>query len=126
MEYLRATGSPADREVTRLLARADSEVVTTAPVQMELLAGANGSAALRGLEALTAGLTSLPLEVDRDFHAAAAVYRAAREGGATVRSTVDCLIAVVAARHGAVVVHRDRDFEVLAAVLPGLRTRSLT
>lgn len=125
MEYLRATGSAADREVTRLLAQRDHRVVTTAPVQMELLAGAKGSAALLGLQALTAGLTSLALEVDRDFHDAAAVYRAAREGGATVRSTIDCLIAVVAVRHGATVVHRDRDFEVLGSVLPGLRTLSL-
>ncbi|MDQ3612034.1 MAG: PIN domain nuclease, partial [Actinomycetota bacterium] len=53
------------------------------------------------------------------------VYRTARLSGRTVRSLVDCLIAVVAARTGTVVVHRDRDFDVLAQSLPDLRVRSL-
>jgi predicted nucleic acid-binding protein len=34
-------------------------------------------------------------------------------------------IAAVAVRTGATLVHRDRDFDVLAAALPDLRVRSL-
>jgi predicted nucleic acid-binding protein len=37
---------------------------------------------------------------------------------------MDCLIAAVAIRTGAVLVHRDRDYEVLAAVARDLRTWS--
>ena len=92
---------------------------------MELLAGAPDARALRALEGLTTSLPVLRLDPELDFHAAAAAYRAARAGGATVRSLVDCLIAVLAARHSVVLVHRDADMEVLAGVLPGLRTLDL-
>ena len=46
------------------------------------------------------------------------LYRAARRAGITVRSSVDCLIAACALRHGLTVVHVDRDFASLAQVAP--------
>jgi len=52
----------------------------------------------------------------------AGLYRAARNRGLTVRSSVDCLIAACALRHDLDVLHRDRDFEAIAHVSP-LRTR---
>ena len=50
--------------------------------------------------------------------AAVDLYRRARRAGITVRSSVDCLIAVCASRHHLRVIHRDRDFRQLATVLP--------
>lgn len=125
VEYLRDTGSRACDEVGRLLTESSSSVVTTPPVLMELLAGAATESALRSLEQLTASLPVLALDPAVDFHAAAAVYRSARRQGRTVRGLVDCLLAVVAARHGATLVHRDADLAVLADLLPGLRTVDL-
>jgi predicted nucleic acid-binding protein len=125
IEYLRGTGSPAAIEVRRLLHEQLSDVVTTEPIVMELLAGARDDRALTQLETLTNGLRLLRVDATGDHHDAAHVYRAARAGGATVRTLVDCLIAVVAARTGAVLVHRDRDFDALARALPDLRVRSL-
>lgn len=125
IEYLRGTGSPADEHVARLLRDDLDRVVLAPPIVMELLAGA-GPAGVRPLEALIAGVRTVDLDPWLDVHAAAATYRAARAGGTTVRSLVDCLIAVIAARTGATVVHRDRDFEVLRQVLPGLLTVPLT
>jgi predicted nucleic acid-binding protein len=52
---------------------------------------------------------------------AAALYRHCRARGETVRSTVDCLIAVVAMGHRATLLHRDPGFEVIARHTP-LRT----
>ncbi len=125
VEYLRDTGSRACEEVGRLLVSPPLTVVTTPPVVMELLAGAPSAQALQSLEQLTTGLRSLALEPDLDFHAAAAAYRAARRQGVTVRGLLDCLIAVVAQRHGASLVHRDGDLAAVAAVLPGLTTVDL-
>ena len=71
------------------------------------------------------GLQLLPVDASVDHRDAAIAYRAVRRGGYTVRKTIDCLIAVVAARTGATLVHRDRDFDVLAKALPDLRVRSL-
>lgn len=120
VEYLRDTGSPACEEVGRLLLAPASAVATTPPVVMELLAGATSDAALRDLERLTSGLPQLSLEPTLDFHAAAAVYRAARRSGTTVRGLVDCLVAVVAERHGATLVHRDADLHRIGQLLPAL------
>ena len=44
------------------------------------------------------------------------LFRSARRSGVTVRSSVDCLIAAVAIRSRATVLHLDRDFTNLARV----------
>lgn len=123
VEYLRDTGSRGCEEVAGLLG--GGKVVTTSPVVMELLAGAASEAALHSLEQVTAALPLLPLDQAADFHAAATVYRTARRGGRTVRGLVDCLLAVVAVRTGAVLVHRDADLALLGELLPDLRTLDL-
>jgi predicted nucleic acid-binding protein len=58
------------------------------------------------------------------FEEAAELYRSARRAGITVRSSVDCLIAVCAVRNSLEVLHRDRDFNELERVSP-LRARRI-
>jgi predicted nucleic acid-binding protein len=123
IEYLRDTGSPGCTEVARLLRRPQS-LATTEPIIMELLAGAPTPLALRELETLTAGLALLSIDITVDYHDAAAIYRAARSAGHTIRRMNDCLIAAVAARTSATLVHRDADFDVIGDVVP-LDTRRL-
>jgi predicted nucleic acid-binding protein len=53
------------------------------------------------------------------------IYRQARRAGLTIRSSVDCLIAASALRHGLTIVHCDRDFEAIARVT-GLRHHDLS
>jgi predicted nucleic acid-binding protein len=126
VEYLRNTNSPACNEVDRLWHDDPSTVATTEPVVMELLAGTNSDLLFERVEKLMNGLPMLSVDPAVDYRDAAVAYRAARRGGKTVRKTIDCLIAAVAARTGATLVHRDRDFDLLAAALPDLRVRSLT
>jgi len=125
VEFLRRTGSRANIEVRELVRRRPGDVVITEPIIMELLAGATSDRAFDQIDKLSRGLRLLPVDASVDYRDAAVVYRAVRRGGNTVRKTMDCLIAVVAARTGATLVHRDRDFDVLAAALPDLRVRSL-
>lgn len=125
IEFLRDTGSPACEQVGRLLAEPELRVVTTPPIVMELLAGATSEASVRSLEQLTSGIESLTVEPALDFHAAAAAYRACRSRGTTVRGLMDCLLAVIAERHGVTLVHRDADLGRLAACLPNLATVDL-
>jgi Predicted nucleic acid-binding protein, contains PIN domain len=49
-----------------------------------------------------------------DFRRAAALYRAARAGGVTVRRTTDCFIASLCIRDEVPLLHRDVDFDRLA------------
>jgi predicted nucleic acid-binding protein len=57
------------------------------------------------------------------FAQAVDLYRSARRGGLTVRSSVDCLIAACAIRHDLEVLHRDRDFSALSRI-SALRQRT--
>lgn len=101
------------------------EVVTCLPVVQEVLQGFRDEGAFRVARDAMLALPCVesPLPQAR-FEEAAALYRAARRAGFTVRSGVDCLIAACAMRHGLTVLHRDRDYPVLARVSP-LRERSL-
>jgi len=95
------------------------QVVTCLPVVQEVLQGFRDETAFRVARSAMLALPCVesPLPLAR-FEEAAALYRAARRAGLTVRSGVDCLIAVCAIRHGLTVLHADRDFPALARVSP--------
>ncbi len=113
-EYFRATGSAAAVEVRRLLADDAGQVAMCEPVAMEILSGAIDDSTHLKLERLVNGLPSLAVDNAIDFRAAAGIYRAAGRSGKTIRSLNDCLIAAVAIRYDARLVHRDADFDVVA------------
>jgi predicted nucleic acid-binding protein len=93
------------------------EVVTCLPVLQEVLQGFRDDRAYRlAREAMYSFPTvesPLSLAVVEE---SVGLYRLARRQGLTVRSSVDCLIAACALRHGLIVLHRDRDFPALAKV----------
>lgn len=93
------------------------EIVTCLPILQELLQGFRDERAFRiARESLTALPTiESPLRQEI-FEEAANLYRAARRNGLTVRSSTDCLIAACAIRNNLTVLHRDRDFPLLARV----------
>jgi predicted nucleic acid-binding protein len=117
VEYLRATGSPAHLRLRDLIA-GEGELVTTEVVVMELLAGATTTERVTQLRRLLGRFDILPIQGLADYEAAAELYRRCRARGGTVRKLTDCLIAVVALRSGAAVLHRDHDFEVIARHTP--------
>jgi len=110
IEFLRDTGSPVCEAVDRILA---DDVATCDAVSMELLAGARDERQLGQLRGLLARTTMLPT-TSADFEAAAALYRACRVRGETVRKLIDCLIGAVAVRADAEILHADADYAVLA------------
>lgn len=117
IDYLRGTPGTATEHVRDLI-REGAELAVTEPIVMELLAGAPDDRALERLEALVSGLPLLAIDAHLDYRDAAAIYRSARRRGLTVRKLVDCLLAAVALRTGARLVHKDVDFEVIASVVP--------
>ena len=90
-----------------------SGVLTCDAVRMEVLAGARDEAHLARLRALLGRATLIPTN-SVDYQRAALLYRTCRRSGATVRNMIDCLIAAVAIRTGAEVLHADLDFTALA------------
>lgn len=116
IEYFRATGSAAATEVRRLLSEEADQVAMCEPVAMEILSGASDDNTYAKLERLVNGLPSLTIDGSIDFRVAAQTYRGACRAGQTIRSINDCLIAAVAIRHDVRIVHRDNDFDVIAAM----------
>lgn len=92
------------------------EVVTCLPVVQEVLQGFRDEAAFRLAEEamLSLPIVESPLTAEV-YRQAVDLYRTARGTGRTVRSSVDCLIAACALRNDLEVLHRDRDYEALAA-----------
>jgi predicted nucleic acid-binding protein len=113
IEELRATGSDVDLALEHLL-DTGAEIVVTEPVVMELLAGARSRAELRATRARLLSFPMLRVGGLATYERAAAVWRVCRTAGHAVRDTTDCLIAAVAIRERASILHADRDFDVIA------------
>lgn len=99
------------------------DVVTCLPVIQEVLQGFRDE---RTYQIAREAMLALPL-VESPLRSvivdeAVTLYRSARRAGLTIRSGVDCLIAACAVRHGLSVLHHDRDFDLLARIVP-LETR---
>jgi predicted nucleic acid-binding protein len=112
IEFLRKTGSSADVAVRRTLTR--GVAATTDVVLLELLAGTTDPVKVESWRRLLDRGEFLPQLPRADAEAAALLYRTCRRAGETPRMLTDCLIAAVAIRNGVSVLHRDRDFEVIA------------
>ncbi len=119
-------------EVFRRPARIDLEsvldlesVVTCLPVFQEVLQGFRDEEAFRvARESMLAfPMVESPLRQEV-FDQAVDLYRLARRAGVTVRSSVDCVIAVCAVRNNLTLLHHDRDFDHLARLAP-LRSRNV-
>lgn len=110
IEYLRDTGSPACELVDASL---ESGIAICDPVRMELLVGARSPRHLRELQGLLGRAVHVPTE-SAHYDEAAALYRACRAAGETVRKMLDCLIAAHAISADLELLQSDGDFEVLA------------
>lgn len=116
VEFDRATGSPADRRLTRLVGHGRN-LATTEPVMMEVLAGARDDVREGRLRRLLRRFELLQFDAAIDFEAAVRIYRLCRQAGITPRGLVDCMIASVAIRYGVKVLAHDADFARMSEVV---------
>jgi predicted nucleic acid-binding protein len=123
IELFTASESTADSWLTERV-RADLPIVVPEVVLMELLIGTTDESRATLRRQRLQRFVIEPLAPVRDAEDAAAIHRACRRHGHTVRSMIDCLVAAMALRLEVPVAHRDRDFEDIAAHC-GLQTVSL-
>jgi len=112
VEYLRNSDSVTCNEVDRLL---NFEPALCDAIRMELLAGARDKQHVAQLEKFLARTTVIKTE-SIDYDNAAAIYRACRRLGLTIRTHIDCLIAAIAIRTDTDLLHNDSDFDAIAQV----------
>ena len=108
-------GSPTDekRALDILLQKAEL-VCLTDIILTEILRGIASEGEYGMVKNHLASLPCLTARVPRTFFFAADLYRHCRKKGATVRSTVDCLIAAVCIENKVPLLHHDADFHPLA------------
>jgi predicted nucleic acid-binding protein len=104
----------AEREAVARLLGGDDDVCTCGVVVAEVLQGLRRDRSRQQIEDLFAEMTFLEAIGISPYVRAAALYRSLRKRGITVRSTIDCLIAILAEENECAVLARDRD---LAAIL---------
>ncbi|MBO0730338.1 MAG: PIN domain-containing protein [Acidimicrobiaceae bacterium] len=116
MEYDRATGSPVDRRLTKLIGD-EGPLAVTEPVIMEVVAGARSDDGATELRRLLLRFHLLGFDVAADFDAAARIYRQCRQVGVTPRGLIDCMIASVARRNEATLLAADADLSRAARIV---------
>jgi predicted nucleic acid-binding protein len=105
--------SPEQHALTDLFTSADDEICTCGVVVAEVFQGLRKDKGRRRLSDLFRDLTFLAATNIDLYFRAADLYRALRERGKTIRSTIDCVIAVLAEEHGCSILARDRDMDMI-------------
>lgn len=91
-------------------------------IYLEILQGARDAAAFERLKKYFGSQRFYGFADSRLAHeAAAGLYQDCRRQGVTIRSTLDCLIAQCAIENGLILLHHDRDYLNLQAVVPSFR-----
>jgi predicted nucleic acid-binding protein len=85
------------------------EIVTCGVVIAEVFQGIRRASTLPALERQFRDMECLTPREPDSYLAAAGLYRKLRAAGITVRSTIDCLIAVLAEEQGVFLLFRDQD-----------------
>lgn len=112
VDFFNGFDSPERRAVANLL-QSDHDVCTCGVIVAEVFQGFRRDKGRPRLAELFRDLTYLePAGIDLYFRAAE-VFRALRRRGETIRSTIDCVIAVLAEEHGCAILARDRDMRIL-------------
>lgn len=114
VDLLRGLDTPARHRLAAAL-RGGEPVCVCGLILTEVLQGVASPVRRRSLEAAFRPLLYLPT-LRRTYVLAADLYRRARRRGKAVRSTIDCVVAACALEHGIAILHRDRDYDVLASV----------
>ena len=115
IEYFRRTESACHRALREALQ--NDTVLLIEPVKAELLIGARSATELRDLRRFFESVELELIHPRDDFDSACDIYHRCRAVGLTIRGLPDCLIAAMVARCELAVLHNDRDFAQMAAVI---------
>jgi predicted nucleic acid-binding protein len=94
-----------------------SEIYLCLPVYQEILQGIGDDNIYLQIKKALDSSNFLENPISKEvFEEASSLYRLTRKKGITIRSTMDCLIATIAIRNNATVLHKDRDFSQISKI----------
>jgi predicted nucleic acid-binding protein len=115
IEFLNRTGSREDLIIEQLLL--DDEDVAIPDIALtEILQGIRDEQEYADVKKSLLTFPILSLAGTNSYVAAAELYRKCRKKWATVRNTVDLLVAQIAVENKAALLHNDRDFTAIAGI----------
>jgi len=112
VEFLNGHDSPERAAVVSLL-EGEDDVCTCGVIVAEVLQGLTRDRSRAEIERLFGEMTLLEPVGLAPYLRSAALYRSLRSRGITIRSTIDCLIAVLADENGCALLARDRDLSLI-------------
>jgi predicted nucleic acid-binding protein len=113
-DFFNGYPSAEEKALSRLIA-GDDEIFTCGVVLAEVFQGLRRDKGRAEIVRLFRELVFVEPSGMEAYLRAADVYRALRRRGVTVRSTIDCLIAVIAEENECNVLARDRDLQTVLA-----------
>ena len=112
VDFINGHPSPERRALHELI-EGEDDLCTCGVVVAEVFQGLHREAGRDDLAAHFREMTLLePRGIDL-YLRAAEIYRQLRQRGLTIRSTIDCVIAVLAEENGCHVLERDRDLKTI-------------
>lgn len=107
-------GHPSrEAEVLATLIREEADLVTCGLVVSEVLQGLRRAKSLSTIESHFREMDWLTPNEPDTYIEAADLFRRLRSRGLTIRSTIDCVIANLAARNDALLLSKDRDLTLI-------------
>ena len=103
----------AEAETLAHLIREETDVVTCGLIVSEVLQGLRQAKSRLNIERHFREMDWLSPKEPDTYIEAADLFRRLRARGITIRSTIDCVIANLAAHHDAVILSKDRDLTLI-------------
>lgn len=100
-------------EVLARLIRERADILTCGLVVSEVLQGLRQEKSRLSIERHFRQMEWLTPNEPDTYMEAADLFRRLRQRGLTIRSTIDCVIAILAAQHDALILSKDRDLRVI-------------
>jgi len=114
VDFFRGLKTRENQALQKLIGSGEMLVVTDVIVT-EILRGIVSDKEYATVKHHLESFPCLTARAPSTFIHAADLYRTCRKKGATIRSTIDCLIAAVCVENTASLLHHDEDFKRLAA-----------
>lgn len=112
-------GAPsAHRKLLHVLIEEEEDLCLTEIILTEILQGIRSDTQFKKIKSFLKEFPVVSLKGISSYLHAAELYRKCRKQGYTIRSTIDCLIAVVAIENRFGLFVKDRDFHAIAKVEP--------